>query len=185
MKKLILAIALIIASPAWSMIVSERASLTHWNIDGFSPLNDEEIVGASLLIDHQIQTVSLNVMQPWSCPAGLVCATVMPELRYNFVIESIVYNRCGLRQITAKNDIGLIQVVDSTNSHCAVNTDIDHVVVDLFLGNGQDYSNDRFYAENFQTNFDFGMIEGNGSNARKLEIDQKQVIQVRPVSALR
>lgn len=185
MKKFILALALVFTAPAWSMLVSERTVLKHWNIDAQSPLNEREVIASSLFINHQAQTIALTVTFPWFCPAGAACATVMPELSFDFTIESVVYNRCGIRQITAKSGLNVLQIVDSSTSHCPALTSNDPIVVDLFLNDGDGFSHDQFFGESFQSSFDFGMVEGNGSNARKLEIDQTQVIKVRPVSALR
>jgi hypothetical protein len=185
MKNLILALAFIISAPAWSMIVSERTTLNHWNIDANSPLNEKEISSVAMFINHRAQTISLNLSLPWSCPDGMVCATVMPELTYSFEIESIDYNRCGIRQITARNDSSLIQIVDETTSHCPLQVNHTPITVDLFIKHATEYSNDRFYGDSFQSTYDFGIVEGNGSNARKIEIEQQQVIQIRPVSALR
>lgn len=186
MKTLLLALSFTLSLPAWSMIVSERATLTNWSIDTQSPLVDEDITDGKLVINTLTETLHLDLLLTWKCEDGRVCATVMPEFKKEFKIQTVNYAPCGVREITGTHEDGsLLQIIDRTQSHCTEDQNLDPIVIDLFTKNENGYSQDQFFAESFRVTYDNGIVEGNGTNPRKLEISHRQVMPQLPVSAVR
>ncbi len=177
MKSLILALALSFSFGAQALVISEQASLKNWSIDANSSLLDLDLVGAQVSLNHQKEEIKLSLMTAWTCPRGLVCATVMPETTISFKLLSLNRDRCGVRTIAGQNNENqTIVITDYTTSHCTLDNNSDMIVVDLLKIEGNvTVAQDQFFGEKFIQFVDQGIVEG----SRLLEINHQQVVRER------
>ena len=76
---------------------------------------------ASLVLNYEKAEVTLTVTRHFSCPAGQMCAQMMPApLVVQLPVVSVTSDSCGLRTVTAKQDSrpvdGMLQEIKVTDS---------------------------------------------------------------------
>ena len=105
--------------PVWD------AELTRFDIDEQLPYA-KQVSSAKVEVNYAKGYVELTLYRRFHCPAGAMCAQVMPApLFFKLPIAGVRKTDCGSREILAKQDRrmvdGALQVIelrDNTGNHC-------------------------------------------------------------------
>lgn len=107
MSALAVAVVAVVVGPsahAIPMPMVWDAELTHFSIDEKLPFA-KSIDGAKVKVDYGRKYVELMLHRRFSCPAGRLCAQVMPTaILIKLPIVASRLNDCGAREIIAKED---------------------------------------------------------------------------------
>lgn len=89
---------------------------------------DEEFQSGSVILNYDEKTVTLVLNRKFQCPAGAMCAMVMPAPKIvQLPIVSVESGRCGATQVSAQRDLraqdGILEqinVIDNTTMVCRI-----------------------------------------------------------------
>lgn len=129
MKNLMIGLMVLVASAqaeARSLRRYLAAPLNHFQFQADTTLANRDIQGGNIAIDFFDKQITLSLQPAWHCPAGAMCAMVMPAaVEYTLPVVETKIGSCQERIYIARHDarpvdgaLTQITVVDNSTNFC-------------------------------------------------------------------